>query len=229
MIDYTKLLSKLSPQPGGEDVLRLRVGIVDSVNADGTLDVGVSGLVIPDISRLDGPPVAVDDVVQILSYRGSLFVLGPRATTAPATPTGVTAFNTNNPTSTSTTYTSLTSTDVHGVAFVAPPSGAVEAVIQGWVACSSATVGRRVFLSQQLRAGNSVNSGTVIETADDTRAALSQTSIVTNFDYKYVNFHHVMSGLTPGSDYNLVSMVRVNTSGDTIAVNDRWMIIKEFA
>lgn len=75
-IDYTKLLGKLLPEPGGEDTLRLRVGVIDAVNSDGTVDVGISGLVVPDVQRLDGLVVVVGQYVQVLTYRGGLLVLG---------------------------------------------------------------------------------------------------------------------------------------------------------
>ena len=76
-IDYTKLLAKLDPQPGGEDVARMRTGVVDAVNSDGTVDLGISGIVIPDVARLAGSIVAVGMVVNVISYRGSLLVIGP--------------------------------------------------------------------------------------------------------------------------------------------------------
>ena len=75
-IDYTKLLGKLQPEAGGEDTLRLRVGVIDAVNSDGTVDVGISGLVVPDVQRLDGLVVLVGQYVQVLTYRGGLLVLG---------------------------------------------------------------------------------------------------------------------------------------------------------
>lgn len=78
-LDYTRILRKLIPEPGGEDVLRLRVGIVDAINLDGTVDVVISGLVIPDLPRLRGAPMEAGDNVQLLSYRGSLLVIGAAA------------------------------------------------------------------------------------------------------------------------------------------------------
>lgn len=78
-IDYTRLLSKLNPEPGGEDVLRLRTGVIDAINSDGTVDVGISGLVVPDVHRLDGLVVLVGQYVQVLTYRGGALVLGGEA------------------------------------------------------------------------------------------------------------------------------------------------------
>lgn len=76
MIDYSKLLRKLNPEPGGEDILRLRTGVVDAVNANGTLDVGISGLVVPGVPRLSNITAAVGDIVQVISFRGALLVIG---------------------------------------------------------------------------------------------------------------------------------------------------------
>jgi hypothetical protein len=75
-IDYNKLLAKLDPQPGGEDTARMRTGIVDAVNANGTVDLAISGIVVPDVPRLEGSVAAVNTVVQVISYRGSLLVIG---------------------------------------------------------------------------------------------------------------------------------------------------------
>lgn len=82
MIDYTKLLDKLSPQPGGEDTIRLRSGVVDTVNADGTADVALSGVVVPDIPVWGSVEVAAGVVVSVISYLGQLIVAGVVATSS---------------------------------------------------------------------------------------------------------------------------------------------------
>jgi hypothetical protein len=74
-IDYTKLLAKLNPEPGGEDVLRLRTGKISAVNSDGTVDVAISGVVVPDVPRLASSVLSAASNVQVLSYRGSLLVI----------------------------------------------------------------------------------------------------------------------------------------------------------
>lgn len=81
MIDYTKLLKKMIPTTDGEDVLRTRVGVVTAIGSGGLASVTVSGVSIPNVPVLAGAGLVVNDVVQILSYRGSLFILGPPATT----------------------------------------------------------------------------------------------------------------------------------------------------
>ena len=85
-IDYTKLLAKLNPEPGGEDVLRLRTGVVSAVNSDGTVNVAISGVVIPHVPRLAGTILSAASNVQVLSYRGSLLVLDAVARNANVLP-----------------------------------------------------------------------------------------------------------------------------------------------
>jgi len=77
--DYTKLLSKLIPEAGGEDTARLRTMVVSSVNSDGTVNLSTSGVIIPNIPRLSNAAVIVGEPVQVLTIRGSAIVLGPVA------------------------------------------------------------------------------------------------------------------------------------------------------
>ena len=80
MIDYTKLRKKLIPEPDGEPPVVMRTGTIDAVNSDGTVDVEMSsGIILPDIPRLASAGVAVGVVVNIISFRGSLLVIGPSA------------------------------------------------------------------------------------------------------------------------------------------------------
>lgn len=84
-IDYTKILQKISPTPDGESVLRLRTGTVTAVNSGGTVDVADgAGVVTPFVPYLSGVIVSVGMTVQILSYRGSMLVIGKTASVAPA-------------------------------------------------------------------------------------------------------------------------------------------------
>lgn len=76
MIDYTKLKRKINPVPDGEDRLILRVGTVSAINSNGTVDVIVSDVVQPGVPVLAGASFAVASTVQIISYRGSMLVLG---------------------------------------------------------------------------------------------------------------------------------------------------------
>jgi hypothetical protein len=84
VLDYTKIRKKLVPTPDGQDVLRLRVGIVTAVNADGTADVTVAGTTVPKVNRLAESTVMVGAIVQMVTYRGSMMIIG-RAASGPQT------------------------------------------------------------------------------------------------------------------------------------------------
>lgn len=228
-LDYTSLLKKLTPDRDGEPHTHLRTGVVAAINSDGTLDITMSsGVLVPDVPKLDGVNPAVGAVVQMISFRGVLLVIGGVLGGVSATTGNVTQFGGSNPTTTSTTYTSLSGGDILGVAFVAPASGAVEVVVQGWLSLSSTTLQRRALMAPQVRLGGTINSGTIVATANDDYAALAQNSIVSAFDYKYVHHSRVVTGLTPGTTYNAVAMHRIVTSGDTSAANDRHITVKAF-
>lgn len=90
-IDYTKMLRRLFPEDeqDGASNLTMRVGTVDALNSDGTVDVIISGLVFPGIRKLSGAIFPVGAQVQIISYRGSLLIIGSVATSlAPSFPSG---------------------------------------------------------------------------------------------------------------------------------------------
>lgn len=86
-IDYTRILKKIVPEKDGEQPIHLRTGVIDTVNADGTVDLYV------DDALLLGKPVngsaaalSVGLVVNILVGRGVFLVLGASATSTTATP-----------------------------------------------------------------------------------------------------------------------------------------------
>lgn len=66
-------------QDDGQDVARLRTGVISAVNTNGTVDVTLSGVTVAGVSYLADAGVAVGAIVQMLSYRGSLLVLGTSA------------------------------------------------------------------------------------------------------------------------------------------------------
>lgn len=77
-MDYTKLVQKLLPQDqvSGDPGLELRVGVVDSLGTGSAVNVFLSGTLITNVPRLGDAAIQAGAVVQILSYRGSLLVLG---------------------------------------------------------------------------------------------------------------------------------------------------------
>lgn len=104
MIDYTALVRKLTPERDGEPHTHLRTGVVDAVNSDGTLDIEMSGgIIVPDVPKLAGAYAPVNAVVQMISFRGSLLVIGAIADTSGGQSSG--RINTAIRTSTSSTAT----------------------------------------------------------------------------------------------------------------------------
>lgn len=75
-IDYLKILQKIAPDADGEDVTRLRNGVVTALNSNGTVDVELSNVTIPSVPRLDNARVSVGQRVRVLTTRGALLVLG---------------------------------------------------------------------------------------------------------------------------------------------------------
>ncbi len=218
-VDLTRLLNKIVPQPEGEDRTRLRVGVVDTVNADGTVDVFISGVMITDVACLESAPVAAGVVVQILSARGVLLVLGPVASLAvPVEATS--SINLGDTTSTSYTNT-LTTTGVHGVAFVAPPSGKVQFL--GRAAGGSSTVGQYSQLDWEARQGDVVGSGTVVRAANNNTASVFLSS--TAGGQGPLNVSGLLTGLTPGNEYNACLTYASSNSGSTATFNRRYVSI----
>ncbi|OGF05184.1 MAG: hypothetical protein A2W00_05345 [Candidatus Eisenbacteria bacterium RBG_16_71_46] len=74
--DWTRVVEALFPAAGGEPALVLRTAIVDTENVDGTVDLLLSGVVIPDVPVVDGAVTAEDSVVTVLVSTGTLLVLG---------------------------------------------------------------------------------------------------------------------------------------------------------
>ena len=76
-MDYTALLKKLTPDQDGEPHTRLRTGVVDAVNANGTLDILMSGgIIVPGVPKLATAYAPPGATVQMISSRGSLLVIG---------------------------------------------------------------------------------------------------------------------------------------------------------
>lgn len=72
----SKIKKKLLPATDGQDVARLRTATVVSVNANGTLNLTLNGTTVSSVPRVAGAFAIAGSVVQVLSYRGSLLVLG---------------------------------------------------------------------------------------------------------------------------------------------------------
>lgn len=70
------VLQKLVPQKDGEPYTVHRSAVVDAVNADGTVDLVLSGVTVPGVPVLGGAGVWVGGTVSVLAWQGALLVLG---------------------------------------------------------------------------------------------------------------------------------------------------------
>lgn len=114
---------------------------------------------------------------------------------------------------TTTSTSSVNGSPVCGVAFVAPSSGKVEVSIYGDVANS----GGICLLGWRVRTGTTVGSGTVVDGSDtgDTHADVGR--IVASSIRLGAGSHAiVVSGLTPGANYNIATYHSVTASTGTI-------------
>lgn len=75
-MDYSKLYEKMAPTPDGESPVRHRTGTVSAVNANGTVDLDLGTVVVPDVSVLRGAYVELGETVQVVVWAGDLLVLG---------------------------------------------------------------------------------------------------------------------------------------------------------
>jgi hypothetical protein len=220
--DFTKLLEKLVPEPGGEDVLRLRTGVVSAIGASsGAVTVTVSGVDVPNVPVLGSAMFPVGSVVQILSYRGSLLIIGASGSVTSTSEAGTYA-STDESTTTSTSFvTSLTGgTAVTGMAFVSPPSGMV--FVTARAAARNGTANSYAILDFQVRTGSVLNSGTIFRAANENTAGVIQ-STTADLQATIVSSDLVV-GLTPGVSYNVTLAFHAGTSG-TAKYNRRQAIV----
>jgi len=71
--DYQRIVERLIPKPDGESPVRHRTGEVVAVNGDGTVDLDLSGVTVPDVATIGS--TAVGQIVQVLVWAGDLLVL----------------------------------------------------------------------------------------------------------------------------------------------------------
>lgn len=78
-IDYTKIKKKIQGQadPFPVDELTLRTGVISAVNANGTVNLMLSGVTMTNVPVLATGQTMISGLpVQVLSARGSLLVIG---------------------------------------------------------------------------------------------------------------------------------------------------------
>lgn len=95
-----------------------------------------------------------------------------------------------------------------GVAFTAPTTGRVLVHLSAFL--DNSTAGGQSYCSFRLGTGSTVGAGTQILAADDSRSLL-----VTGVDQGRFGITELVSGLTPGSVYNVqVQHKRITANGD---------------
>lgn len=84
------ILQKLVPQKDGEPYTTMRTAEVLADNGDGTQDIELSGVTVPNVPMLAGAVAAVSDIVQVVAWKGALLILGKISDgTPPGIPAGV--------------------------------------------------------------------------------------------------------------------------------------------
>lgn len=220
MIDYTKLRKKLNPEPeiSGDPGVRLRTGTVSAVDSDGTVTLLMGGATVPDVPVLGRAAFAVGTIVQVLSFRGGLLVLGASNVVAsqPVEASG----STTNGTTTSTSYTNnLTTTGIHGVAFFAPPSGKIQ--ILGRSVGGNANAGSYAQMDYEVRTGGTIGSGSLVRTSNNNTASVHQSATANAQGTLHTS--GLLAGLTPGAVYN-ACLTFLSSNGSFAATFNRRQI-----
>lgn len=132
------------------------------------------------------------------------------------------AAETANDTSSSTSYIDGT---LHGVAFVAPTSGSVWIGFGGLVGSNANTIGLRALISDYVRTGSIIGSGTDVLTPSDSRAVrFYKQSTASSFLYGQASVWHKLTGLSSGADYNAITQFRAVS--DTAGIANRWIAVR---
>lgn len=217
----SKIKKKLLPAIDGQDVLRIRSAVVAAIAADGTTTITLSGASIAGVSVLDGAAFAVGSVVQVLSYRGSLLVIGAASTNS-AQPARLNATDNLN-SAVGATYTNAaggsTLPSIFGAAFIAPPSGKV--LVMGRALAGTSTAGAYVFLDFEIKTGATIGSGSTARGPNDLTSSVFQSS--TASQQGTLAPSDLVTGLTPGAAYNAALVYRA--SAGTGAFNRRWITV----
>jgi hypothetical protein len=211
-INLSKIKKKLNPEPDGQGLLRLQSATVSAIASDGTVDLLLNGATVTDVPVLGSARFISGQAVQVLSYRGALLVLGGSGKAVQPGPVVATGGNTDTGSTTSTSFvTALTgaTNNSWGVAFIAPPSGTVLVSVKA--AASNATANDYALLDFQVRQGTTINSGTVVRATNDNTAGIIRSGTA-GLQATIVG-SDVVTGLTPGSAYNVTLAYRASGTG----------------
>lgn len=215
MIDYTKLRKKLIPEPDGQDTLVLRVGTISAIDAatGSTTVTLVDGAVVPAVPVLGSARFAVGTVVQILSYRGSLLVIGGAASKG-SQPAELTTVSAGNGTTTATGFTNVLTVTApvlssFGVPFIAPPSGKV--AVFGRSLGAHSVINGFSHLDFEVKTGTVIGSGSSVRGPDDLTTSVFQSNPAGQ--QGNLNVFGLVTGLTPGAQYHADLVYKLTTAG----------------
>jgi hypothetical protein len=108
---------------------------------------------------------------------------------------------------------------VVGVAFVAPPSGRVEVSIYGMFRLNTPATAI-AYVGAQVRAGATVNAGTlVLDPSSDPGCKVAASGALNQWASGTASV--ILTGLTPGADYNVTAVHWVTGSSPTMNVISR--------
>lgn len=108
-----------------------------------------------------------------------------------------------------------------GLTFKAPPSGKV--LIHWSFYSTHSAVNGFAYMSFEIRAGTTIGSGTSFLAASDVNAIVNRVSTGGSDDAQ-MGSSKLVTGLTPGSDYNIQGMWRVVTAGTITTLNRRVIV-----
>lgn len=223
--NLTKLKKKLVPPPDGQDVAKLRAGVVAAIGTDGTVDLTLNGTLIPAVPVLSGAGnIVVGKTVQVISYRGSLLVIGGSSQKA-ANAVANTGTASGSGTTAATGFTntlggSAPYNGIHGVAFIAPASGVVSVLAK--VVAGTNAVAQYTVIDFEVKTGSVVGSGSSVRAPDEGTAGVHQSATVSSQGTLISTA--LVSGLTPGAAYN-AALVYHTTGTATASINRRSVIV----
>jgi hypothetical protein len=117
----------------------------------------------------------------------------------------------------------------NGIAFTAPPSGQVKVGFGGHLGSNSVVLSTSTpasRMSDHVRNGLTIGSGSDVMAADDERSLpFFNFNAGAGFKYGWVWMEHLVTGLTPGNNYNVVTVFKEITGGATAAVDNRRLVV----
>jgi hypothetical protein len=228
MIDYVSLMNRLFPKPDGEAPVTLRTATVTAIDADGTADINLSGVTVANVPVLGGAVFIVGTVVQVLSTRGSLLIIGG-ANAAKSSPVEQASLSGGEGTMGGTGFTNglagtvAPNTSVFGVAFIAPPSGRVAVFARSSVRHD--TVSGLSSIDFEVKTGSTIGAGSGVWGPDDLRIATFRAAVAGAGSA--ISVTGLPTGLTPGGAYHADMVYKGSASGNSIFYKRHIMVIPQ--